>query len=1356
MKKYHVALSLKQDSVGWSILDDKFRLKKVHIGNSNTNLKAIGVDKFTPGKTAAETRVIRSNRRRLARRKKRIAWLNDIFDPYLENIDPMFLNRLKYSNLAGDDKKFTGGIIFPNREDEQRYYQKYPTIFHLRYALMTEKEKFDLRLVYLAIHNIVKYRGNFNDKTPMASFNTESLDYAQELEKVQKAFDDTELSGLVSIAKLQNKELKGLLLTNELGKREQKKQLTDLLLGDTNKVNKQVMGEIIKAILGSKFDLDNLLQNSEESGIKLSFADEDIDDTISGLEASLTNEQQTIILGLHNIYLGISLEKLVPNGETFSQAQIKTYNRFHDQYKVLVAFRKQVTSVDDNKAINEAIDRYASPTYQKKGKVDREGFYNLLKPYLKKYKNAERDKIKKWIDEDQFMVKPRNKRNQLIPHQLHQYELDQIIENQGKYYPFLKELNPRENRQETAKYKLDELVAFRLPYYVGPLVDNSQVPEAAVSRYSWVDIKKNRPEEITPWNFDKYINLESTAKAFIRSLTAKDSVLISEDVLPSSSILYQRFNVLNELNKVRIDGKLLRSGDKQKVFNDLFRTHKKVSVKTLQKYLKSEFGYKHEPEISGLSQKDSFNSSYSTYIDLKRVIGSRVDNPDYQNDLEQIVEWSTVFPQGPMFRHNLDSIKWLNTTERNKLAALHYSGWGRYSKELLAGLVNQNGERVIDVMWNTNLNFAQVISQPDFKKELSNRNEAYLKSDESFEDVLNNTYTSPQNRKAIRQAMYVLEDITKKMGHAPATVSLQFLRYTDSNSQSQPRQKQLSRLYKEITKKTAGGYFEDKQQLVKELKDVKRIDDRLYLYFSQLGRDLYTGQKINLKDVTNHSSNLQVVHILPPTFVKDESLNNKALIYRQPRQINLATIRNSMRNFWQLLQRFNLLTNKKMANLLQDTSAKTLGRGAREGYTRRALTANSQIIKLAATFINERYANKGTKVITVKNELVEQLKTRIKIDPRLSLGDYQNGVDAYLTGVAGLYLIKVFPKLESFFVYGSYPYNIKDLSSLKSFNFLYHILRKEDDFIIPGTGGLSVSSLIELMVKVKHLPKQIVTNQPVENHGALYKQTIFPHQDYTKKFIPIKKNKNPQLYGGYRTVVGAFLSLVRVDLPNNQHYYRLVTIPRSISDRLNGLIRQDKSKAAKLIIDLARAEDKPKEKQAKISVELMKVYYHQSAQINGANVTIGSAKYLWSADELLLSDESQETLALQHSNKLDEVSDLDERLIKVYDEIVNKLSKYLLLFSQHNYVKKFQDSRSAFVALPAWDSSATGKSANKISVLNGMIYALRAGSTSLAFTSTLKMKGRVGSIYVESKLNSGDSIYVTSPAGLFVHTYKLQ
>lgn len=66
------------------------------------------------------------------------------------------------------------------------------------------------------------------------------------------------------------------------------------------------------------------------------------------------------------------------------------------------------------------------------------------------------------------MPKQRTKDNGAIPHQLHQQELDRIIENQQQYYPWLAELNPNSKRQTVAKYKLDELVAFRVPYYVGP------------------------------------------------------------------------------------------------------------------------------------------------------------------------------------------------------------------------------------------------------------------------------------------------------------------------------------------------------------------------------------------------------------------------------------------------------------------------------------------------------------------------------------------------------------------------------------------------------------------------------------------------------------------------------------------------------------------------------------------------------------------------------------------------------------------------------------------------------------------------------------------------------------------------
>lgn len=69
--------------------------------------------------------------------------------------------------------------------------------------------------------------------------------------------------------------------------------------------------------------------------------------------------------------------------------------------------------------------------------------------------------IRKEIALDKFMPKQRSDENGVIPFQLNQIELDKIIENQGKYYPFLKEINPIKAHRMQAPYKLDELIRFR-------------------------------------------------------------------------------------------------------------------------------------------------------------------------------------------------------------------------------------------------------------------------------------------------------------------------------------------------------------------------------------------------------------------------------------------------------------------------------------------------------------------------------------------------------------------------------------------------------------------------------------------------------------------------------------------------------------------------------------------------------------------------------------------------------------------------------------------------------------------------------------------------------------------------------
>lgn len=1370
-KPYHIALNLNTDAIGWATLDEQFKPLKVNDYNGARGTQkhlAMGVHKFEPGKTAVDRRLSRSTRRVLSRRKKRLKWLNDIFEPYLNQIDPEFLHRLKYSNLAGTDKRFKGTLLFPNPADEKQFYTMYPTIYHLRYALMTEHHQFDLRMVYMAIHHIVKYRGHFFDKTPLSVFEQENADYSDTFAHLQEGYASTNLNDLVNLNPAGTKAFVEAALDTELGKREKKAAMLDAIcvlglskVGD--RINKQVCKELIKAVLGEKFTLDTLFQLDSPTEVKLSFADEDFDAQLSEVGGSLLNEQLTIVQALQRLYSSIALQQLVPDGKSFSEVQIESYNRWHKQYKTLTAFRKQVMDTKLVQQLHSLMDRYGSRNASDQGRLDHAGFQTAVKKAITDYQNAgndltpEAEAILKWIDQDSFMVKQRTKSNQLIPHQLHQLELDRIIENQAKYYPFLKKENPRASRRAKAKYRLDELVAFHLPYYVGPLVDNRYVNDNNHNQFAWMVRKSVKDpqtgnsyatsEEITPWNFEDQVDLIKTAQKFIRQLTTKDSYLLSEDVLPKASLLYQRHNVLNELNKIKIDGNPLRVGDKHKIFNDLFRKHKTVTVKMLKKYLIQEFGKMTDPEITGLADPKQFNSTYSTYIDLSKILGDEINNLDRQDDLEQIIEWSTIFPEGGMYRTMLNRIEWLTDAQRNKMANLHYSGWGRLSKRTLSEILNEDGERVIDVMWNTNLNFAQVMAQSDFKDQFADANEAYLHNAQTdFDYVLENTYTSPQNKKAIRRAIMITDDIISRFHRLPDTISVSFPRqaYTESYLSVQ-RAAQMKKQYREITKETAGKYFGDKKALDKLLKSAKGLNKKQQLFFAQYGRDLYTGLKINYDQLGEYN----LVHILPPSFVNDDSLNNLALVKRgfsQPMNV----VRNSQRDFWHLLQKMRLLTYAKERNLMTDP--KSVGKFAKESYARRQLSSQSQIVKLVATFLSERYG-KDTKVITVRDKMVNQLKHKYGIDHQLKVNDFITGQSAYLTGLAGVFLYKNYQSLRPLFVYGAHMYNVDDICALHSFNFLYHLLRKEDDYIVPDTNGLSADMVNKTARKtLDRAYMMFITEKPESRHDQIFKATIFP-RTANKKLFPLKKNKAVELYGGYTALNFAYLALLRA-VSEDEHTYQLVPVPRFISDRVDSYLAHDqKGKADQLLIEYGRAYLPKKLANENLSVELPKVFFHEAVIRDNVASAIGSAKVLQNTDQLVLSEPAISAL---ESNYFDVPDDLDDQLLSVYDEIIDQIANHMPLYHQVNLDERLATARSNFEKLPATqDPKDTSKYKHtKQSILRDLIYSLQAVPQSTDLRSIGLVTG-FGRVPYNPRYNIGDEFILTSPTGLFKSRYIL-
>ena len=111
------------------------------------------------GETAADRRTKRTARRRLARRKQRINWLQELFAPFID--DKTFFIRLNNSQYLPEDKDSllcgNKNNLFENEGGESKFYKKFPTIYHLRKALM-DGGNFDIRLYYLALHHIIKYR----------------------------------------------------------------------------------------------------------------------------------------------------------------------------------------------------------------------------------------------------------------------------------------------------------------------------------------------------------------------------------------------------------------------------------------------------------------------------------------------------------------------------------------------------------------------------------------------------------------------------------------------------------------------------------------------------------------------------------------------------------------------------------------------------------------------------------------------------------------------------------------------------------------------------------------------------------------------------------------------------------------------------------------------------------------------------------------------------------------------------------------------------------------------------------------------------------------------------------------------
>lgn len=626
-KGYYVGLDMGTGSVGWAVTDESYQILRRHG-------KAMwGVRLFESAKTAEERRMFRTGRRRLDRRGWRIEILQEIFAEEISRVDPGFFLRMKESKYYPEDKRDIQGncpelpyTLFVDKTfTDKDFHKKYPTIYHLRKMLMETEDTPDMRLVYLALHHMMKHRGHFLLSGDISQVTEFKNTFNQFIENIRNEEMDFEIELDESAVQMIEETLKDKNLTRSAKKSKLVKGL------NAKNVRDKAFLTLLSGGTVKLSDLFGMEELNEGERPKISFADNGYEEYAAVVEMEL-GELYYIVESAKAVYDWAILSDILGGSTSISDAKVRAYEKHKADLKYLKAVVKEYFPKEVYNAVfvesSDKLNNY--PAYigmtKKNGKkvslegkrCSREEFMDFLKKNIVVKLPDEEAKmyLQSELEKDSFLPKQVNKDNGVIPYQVHKYELKKILDNLGDKIPFLKE-----NAE-----KIEKLFSFRIPYYVGPL----RTGNGENSKFAWAERKST--EKIYPWNFENVIDVEQSAENFIRRMTNKCTYLIGEDVLPKDSLLYSKFMVLNELNNLRLDGQKISVELKQKIYRDVFCRSRKVTQKKLKSYLIREGIAGKNVELTGID--GDFKGSLTAYHDFKEKL---IDVELTQKEKEEII-----------------------------------------------------------------------------------------------------------------------------------------------------------------------------------------------------------------------------------------------------------------------------------------------------------------------------------------------------------------------------------------------------------------------------------------------------------------------------------------------------------------------------------------------------------------------------------------------------------------------------------------------------------------------------------------------------------------------------------------------
>ena len=457
--------------------------------------------------------------------------------------------------------------------------------------------------------------------------------------------------------------------------------------------------------------------------------------------------------------------------------------------------------------------------------------------------------------------------------------------------------------------------------------------------------------------------------------------------------------------------------------------------------------------------------------------------------------------------------------------------------------MREGKENFNQILYNKKYNFQQKI------KELNDEFSCKKSKKDYIKEIMESVPT--KMARTINQTIKIIDEIVKIKKFAPEEIILEVTR-SDSN----PKKKSKSRYeileaefkyFKENTDKIPNNIsFENLENNLKKIKNDKTNplkSKKVYLYFKQLGINLYTGQKIDLDDLLN-SKKYDIDHIIPQCLILDNSFDNLVLTDRESNQrikqdtypITKAIRNESNKKLWRFLHEKKLISDKKYNNLIRETK---LSLGEISDFVNAQLNVINHSNRIIRDILKIKYPE--TKVIFSKSQYPSFLREEYHISKlRLkkikgnktiffSENDAHHAVDAYLNIIAGHLLHSIYSNPEA--IYNSII-DEKKSDYKKSFHMENVLLQKINSQKItsPDCNGY----LADLIQNTCFKETQLITYALKDIDKAFYNSNIETKADcnnpsttlipiHTKKGNPLNDTKK---YGGHNSSTTIFMYLI--------------------------------------------------------------------------------------------------------------------------------------------------------------------------------------------------------------------------------------